>query len=176
MPTCSYLTLFILWLAFLFFQLPSHYSLRGSSLISSMRHQKIKYEVIEVLDGWLCYNFDISLFLLLLRKISPEVTSANPTLFAAEDWPWANIHAHLPLHFICGTLATAWLSKRCHVPTWDPNRWTLGCWSGMCEPNRCTTGPAPNLDISNMGSNLDYIGVALTSANSQIWESLIIQI
>ena len=32
-----------------------------------------------------------------LRKISPELTSAaNPPFFAEEDWPWANIRAHLP--------------------------------------------------------------------------------
>ena len=32
------------------------------------------------------------------RKISPELTSAPyPPLFAEEDWPWANILAHLPL-------------------------------------------------------------------------------
>ena len=34
---------------------------------------------------------------LFLRKISPELTSiTNPSLFAEEDWPWANILAHLP--------------------------------------------------------------------------------
>ena len=33
----------------------------------------------------------------LLRKISPELITANPPLFAEEDWPWANIYAHLPL-------------------------------------------------------------------------------
>ena len=26
-------------------------------------------------------------FVLFLRKISPEVTTANPPLFAEEDWP-----------------------------------------------------------------------------------------
>ena len=36
-----------------------------------------------------------------LRKISPELTSAaNPPLLAEEDWPWANIHAHLPLLYM----------------------------------------------------------------------------
>ena len=33
-----------------------------------------------------------------LRKISPELTSAaSPPLFGEEDWPRANIRAHLPL-------------------------------------------------------------------------------
>ena len=36
----------------------------------------------------------------LLRKISPELTAANPPLFAEEDWPWANICAHLPPLFL----------------------------------------------------------------------------
>ena len=36
-----------------------------------------------------------------LRKISPELRSAaNPPLFAEEDWPWANIGAHLPLLYM----------------------------------------------------------------------------
>ena len=35
-------------------------------------------------------------FCVFLRKISSELTSApNPPLFAEEDWPWANIHAHV---------------------------------------------------------------------------------
>ena len=39
------------------------------------------------------------------------------------------------LYFICGTPNTAWLAKRCHVCTWDPNWQTLGCQSRTCEPN-----------------------------------------
>ena len=39
-----------------------------------------------------------------MRKISPELTSvANPPLFAEEDWPWAHIHAHLPLLYMWDT-------------------------------------------------------------------------
>ena len=39
--------------------------------------------------------------LFVLRKISPELTSAtNPPLFAEEDWPRANIRAHLPLLYM----------------------------------------------------------------------------
>ena len=41
------------------------------------------------------------LVLFFLRKISPELTcTANPPLFAEEDWPWANIRAHLPLLYM----------------------------------------------------------------------------
>ena len=36
-----------------------------------------------------------------LRKISPELPSAaNPPLFAKQDWPCANICAHLPLLYM----------------------------------------------------------------------------
>ena len=43
-------------------------------------------------------------FLFFLRKISPELTSAaNPPLFAEEQWPWANVHAHLPLLYMWDT-------------------------------------------------------------------------
>ena len=70
------------------------------------------------------------IYFIFLRKISPELTSAvNPSLFAEEDQPWANIHASMPifLHFICGKHTTAWLAKRCPVHTRVPNWWTTGC-------------------------------------------------
>ena len=38
-------------------------------------------------------------------------------------------------YFLCGTPATAWLAKRCHVCAWDPNQRTLGCWSRTCALN-----------------------------------------
>ena len=41
---------------------------------------------------------------IFLRKISPELRSATDLpLFAEEDWPWANIHAHLPLLYVWDT-------------------------------------------------------------------------
>ena len=50
-------------------------------------------------------------------KISHELTpAANPPLFAEEDWPLADIHTHLPLLFIRGMPATAWLAKQCVGP------------------------------------------------------------
>ena len=67
-----------------------------------------------------CYYF--------LRKISPELTTANPPLSAEEDWPWANIHAPLPLLSTWDTYHHVACAKRCHVCTWDPNRLTLGHW------------------------------------------------
>ena len=84
------------------------------------------------------------LFIFLLRKISPELTSAtNSPLFAEEGWPWANIHAHLP-PLSMWNAATAWLAKRCHVHTWDPKWRTPARRSRMCELNRCAIGPAPH--------------------------------
>ena len=47
----------------------------------------------------------MSLFSFILRKMSPELTSAaSPPLSAEEHWPWANIHAHLPLLYMWGCL------------------------------------------------------------------------
>ena len=60
----------------------------------------------------------ISVSFFFLRKISPELTSAaNPPLCAEEDWPWANIRAHLPPLYIWD----AYHSMACHaVPCPDP--------------------------------------------------------
>ena len=58
----------------------------------------------------------------------------------------SNIRAHLPLLYMWDA-ATAWLAKQCHVRIQDPNRWTLGCQSGMWEFNHCTTGPAPKATL-----------------------------
>ena len=60
--------------------------------------------------------------------------------FFEEDWPWANIRAHL---LICEMAATAWLAERRRVRTQDPNQWTPGHQSGMCTLNGCATGPVP---------------------------------
>ena len=59
-----------------------------------------------------------------MRKISPEITSAaNPPLFAKQDWPWANIRAHLPVLYmwdayhsmacqaVCSSASGIWTSK-----------------------------------------------------------------
>ena len=56
-------------------------------------------------------NFFLSFF--FLRKISPELTAGNPPPFAEEDWPWANIRAHLPLLYMrnaCHSTASSALS------------------------------------------------------------------
>ena len=58
----------------------------------------------------------ISFFISLVRKSSPELTSVtHPSLFAEEDWPWANICAHLPL-FCMWDATTAWFDKQCVGP------------------------------------------------------------
>ena len=67
------------------------------------------------------------LLFLSFQKISPELTSAaNPPLFAEEDWPWANIHAHLPLLYTWDTRHSMAFAKQCHVHTRDLNRQTPG--------------------------------------------------
>ena len=73
-----------------------------------------------------------------MRKISPELTTASPPLFAEEAWPWANI-VPIFLCFICGTPTTAWRAQRRHVRTRDPNRPT----SGRREAERVNLTAAP---------------------------------
>ncbi|XP_070421534.1 membrane-anchored junction protein isoform X2 [Equus przewalskii] len=67
----------------------------------------------------------LPILLFLLRKTGPELTSVP-----------------IFLYFICGTPATAWLAKRCHVRTQDPNQRTPGRRRRTCELNHCATGPA----------------------------------
>uniref|UniRef100_A0A9L0JRQ5 Uncharacterized protein n=1 Tax=Equus asinus TaxID=9793 RepID=A0A9L0JRQ5_EQUAS len=61
------------------------------------------------------------------RKISPEPTSAaNPALFLQRKTGPELTSMPIFLYCICGTPTTAWLAKRCHDRTWDPNRRTPG--------------------------------------------------
>ena len=48
-------------------------------------------------------------------KINPELTTANPPLFAEEDWPWANIHAHLPLRYMWDAYQSMAFAKQFRV-------------------------------------------------------------
>ena len=74
-----------------------------------------------------------SLFFIFLRKISPELTcAANPPLFAEEDWPLANIRAHLPLLYALNTYHSMAFAKWCHVPSRDLNWRTAGCQEAEC--------------------------------------------
>ena len=63
--------------------------------------------------------------LFFLRKISPELTTANPPFFAKEGWPWTNIHAHLPLLYM-----------------WDAYH-SMACQAVPC--------PHPGSELSNPG-------------------------
>ena len=64
-----------------------------------------------------------------LRKISPELTTADPPLFAEEDWPWANIHARLPLLYMWDAYGNSMAFARGgHVCTRDLNWRILGRW------------------------------------------------
>ena len=73
-----------------------------------------------------------SFYFIFLRKISPELATANPPLFAEEDWPWANIHAHLPLLSMWDAHHSMAFAKRCHVRTWDLNGRTPGRREAEC--------------------------------------------
>ena len=71
-------------------------SMASWSLDTTTTHSKHK-------DSRWCKDRFLFCFV-FLRKISPELTSAaNPPLFAGEDWPWANIRAHLPLFYMWDT-------------------------------------------------------------------------
>ena len=78
-----------------------------------------------------------------LRKISLELTAANPPLFAEEDWPWAHIRAHLPLLYMWDAYhSMAGQAVPCpHPGSQLPRR-------GTCELNCCATGPASKITFS----------------------------
>ena len=93
------------------------------------------------------YNKNSFLFFLFLRKISPELTSAaNPPLFAEEDWPWANIHAHLPLLYLWHAYHSmaCWVVPCRHLASELVNP---GLLSRTFAFNRCATGPAPTRTV-----------------------------
>ena len=73
-----------------------------------------------------------------LRKMSPELTTASPPLFAEEAWSWANIRAHLPLFYMWD----AYHSMACQaVPCLHPGSKPANpgpLRSKMCKL-RCTT-------------------------------------
>ena len=86
------------------------------------------------------FVFSSFYFYFFLRKISPELTTASPPLFAEEAWPCASIMP-IFLYFLCGTPAT---DRRCHVrepANPGPPR------SGTSELNRCATRLAPQVPI-----------------------------
>ena len=74
-----------------------------------------------VIQGFFCFLGGFFAFGFFLRTISPELTTANPPLFAEEDWPGANIHAHLHLLYTWDAYHSMAFAKRCHVRTRDLN-------------------------------------------------------
>ena len=65
------------------------------------------------------------------------LTAANPPLFAEEDWPWANIHAHLPLLYMWD----AYHSIACHVVLSAPGIWTSQPQAAEAERVHLTAAP-----------------------------------
>ena len=74
-----------------------------------------------------------------VRKISPELTTANPPLFAEEGWPWASICAHLRVLYTWDAHHSMAFAKWGHVLIQDPNRRTPGRWEA--EHVTLTTAP-----------------------------------
>ena len=66
-------------------------------------------------------KFMLFYLFIFLRKISPEITAANPPLLAEEDWPCANIHAQLPLLYTWDAYHSM-ACQECHIRTRDPNQ------------------------------------------------------
>ena len=88
-------------------------------------------------------SFSFFLFFFFWGRLALITSAANPPLFAEEDWPWDNIHAHFPLFYMWD----AYYSMACQAAPCPhlgfepanpgPPR------SGMCELNRCTGGRPP---------------------------------
>ena len=81
-------------------------------------------------------------YLFFWKKFSPELSYvANPPLFAKEDWPWANICAHLLLFYIwdAGRNMAWWVVCR-SVPRIQTSETH---WSRVQELNCYTARPAP---------------------------------
>ena len=87
-----------------------------------------------------------------LRKISPELTSANPPLFFLRKTGPELTSMPILLYFICGTPTTPWLAKWCRVHTQDSNQQTPGCRSGMWALYCCATRLAPYLVFKQSAS------------------------
>ena len=88
-----------------FFYLPRFYLISFSNILNCLSIDHVLFKNCELVFVCVC-----------VRKIGLELTSViNPPLFAEEDWPWANICAHLPL-FCMWDAATAWLDELCLSP------------------------------------------------------------
>ena len=73
------------------------WALRSRYIVSSV----LKFVFISSHSDFSPLLLLLLLLFFFLRKISPELTSAaSRPLFAEEDWPWANICAHLPLLYM----------------------------------------------------------------------------
>ena len=71
----------------------------------------------------------------------------NPCIFFFFLWGRLALSYHLcpSSSILCGTPATAWPDKQCHVCTQDPKWQTWGRCSRTCKLNPWATGPTPGL-------------------------------
>ena len=98
------------------------------------------------------------LFVCFLRRIGPELTGANLPLFAEEDWPWANIHTHLPLLHMWDTYhSMAWQVVPCPHPGSKLANPRLPKQS--MHTQLLHTGPAPRLCLDISCSGLIFSGM-----------------
>ena len=93
-------------------------------------------------------------FILFFLRINTELTAADPPLFAEEDWPWADIHPHLPLLYMWDPYhSMAWQAVPCsHPGSKLANPGPLR--SRMCEITTVPPG-RPQFPIILNGKNCD---------------------
>ena len=93
------------------------------------RHRSMEHWIFLKALGFCLFVF--------VRKIGPELTSITPPLFAEKDWPWVNIHAHLPPLYMGCHHTMAWQAvRRCapRIRTGEP-------WAAAAERTHLTASP-----------------------------------
>ena len=108
----------------------------------------------------------LSYYFSFLRKISPKQTSASNSLLFAEEQqtPAFPELTWMPnfLYFICRRPATAWLAKRFHVHTCDPNPRT---WATKAECANLTAAPPGWLSYHFLESEISHLIFTIKKIN-----------
>ena len=129
--------------------------------------EKVNWLYVYLDEGWVktWWKRNLCFFVFLVRKISPELTSATNPLFAEEDWSWANQSVLFFLYFVCGMLPQHGLISSAEVRTGDPGLPTPSRQSGAHELNHFAIRlPHPYFWNGNMyGAETDVRKVELSS-------------
>ena len=120
----------------------SEAQLRAPGVRSFQDKKKSSFFWTKTVEAIQTFNFIyFAFYFCFVRKICPELTYDNPPLFAEEDWPWANIYAHLPpLYMGC-----------CHNMAWQAvRRWVPGIRT--CEPQAASNHGPPQHGLTSSAS------------------------